>query len=255
MSKVSSRFFLHFFNFFGVFCFKYENNCLTVSNFAAVFNIIKMPLAYLVVHWLANQKIIFENIYGEMFDEIKDYSSFSRKLVLLCSSIVEWGSFVVIGMQMWKRQKVLSLITRSKEMLQSISQDWAKVFEKAATEVTIVVLLLLSFLFVLQFLIVKFNFSSVIYCLFLLYPYYVFLVSSGFVKICETFFVVLLKELEGEILSEKTVLSMEKYFTLTMKVKKIYDLNQAFAEIFEAQLTILTCCASVLMTLDVRKIS
>lgn len=244
MSPVLNRLEVFFYNFTSVFCVTKEKDVLRVSNFAAVCNILKMPfyLAFTVFSFTYFE----EELVHEKFDGLKQFSTFSKVLLLVTSITGLTSAFLFTVLQVVRRQEFTKFVNvwLQKQLAEEYFQQYRNDCFKYHTAEVIVV----SIHMLCQYLGAgKHSLISLVSSLVFMQPNIMLFGVLSFVTCFQNYVIALLTEFNDELIdfAQGAALNqrptMENYLKVSKKYQEIHEFVDQFRKCFGVQITLIFC--------------
>lgn len=258
MSKCATRFVLGFHNFCGTLNIKYEDESYCISRLVIIWNLVQVTMIVLVNAFIASDKITSEKeflatvVRAELI-ALDNFSIFSKMLIDCSTFTIQVLSISLCSIQLWKRGEIRKILNMSNEFI--LDEESQKKLQKVSTRNVIFSLFYFAVILTLQFIMaMKPSVFSIVVCFIFMNPYLVTTSFLSFMKNYEVFFVLLLKQFRRDlkILLRKSHFDDDHYQSLLRKYQKIYALNKEYKKTFGAQMTLVTCCLGIYLTIDVR---
>lgn len=254
MSKVSLETFVAFFNFTCILSIKHssDGSKMKTLKFLSVFNVLITPSAFFFSIFIMKSQFVRSFLFKNVVSEAKTFSTFSRNLILFSSQHLILTMILISLINLCRRGEILNFIKKISEvelefsLTSQLQALWKKLF---------IWLSFLLFIVSLSQFVSKMNVSLLSISSFVLcsYPYIVLTGWMSFLKAFELFFMILLKDFKFQlkIIQTKTAFGFQDYRVLMEKYHKIHALNSELQKVFGTQFTLLTCCVTVMTTLQV----
>ena len=256
MSKRALKFVFGFHNYCGFLYLKYRNGRFYTSKLFAFWIILRVVIIITVSIYVTKNEDFKSSVFKKELVKLKNISIFTKLLINISSIINLAGTSFLNIICLWKRKQILNLFNKCIEF--TLEEQSQKKFQKTSTRNSLLILiylfLFLSIKFVTQ---MKYSVSSIFVSAFLTHPLVVILNFLCFMKNSEIFFVLLLEQFERDLkkFSLKIYFNGQLYQKLIRKYQNIYELNKEYGKAFGAQITYMTCCISVLLTLQVNTLN
>ena len=254
MSERALKFVLGFHNYCGILNLEYKNGRFFRSNLFAILNIIRIAILIIIGVCVKTNKDFRSTVLRKELATLENFSIFTQILMnfALVTNVILYLFLNIICL--WKRGQILNLFNKCIEF--TLEEQLQKKFRNISTRNSLLILIYLFLCFFAQLITqMKYSVSSIIVSFILTHPFFVMLNFLCFMKNSEIFFVLLLEQFKNDL--EK--FSLKNYFDeqfsqkLIRKYQNIYELNKEYRKVFGVQITFMTCCINILLTIQVNK--
>lgn len=252
MSKFPSRFTLICYNVSGVSSIKMKNNIFEVSKFYAVLNPLVMILAFassLYVTFTASIHLMVNDTITASFDF---YSSLSIIVTVANAYLIKLFAIILTFLQLSKHRNGVELLNDCNQSLKDNKS--ADVLLQQSKKIMVCCISIFTVVFI-AFTCATTNWTVLSFVLGLLwsFPCVTLLVFMIFTKHLGMLLTTLLKGFRKDFkkLRNRTNFDENANDKLMRDYQNIYDLNQEFNKVFGFQLTMLTCCLTLIIILQV----
>lgn len=257
MSQVVTRFKLLLYNFGLVSSLKEENTVFKVSNFVAFSNVLKIPLVIVITMLVFTYPPISNEIVLDTLIELKGYSVFSKFSIHILVASTYITSIVFSLLQVKQRHEMCSFVNNLNGIF--LNEKYSQRFRKDNKIYSHSLLFVFMSISIVQYLgAVKISILSFFVSFFFIFPN-VFLFSVvSFVTGFESFVIASLEGLQEDFeefshqLFVQKDFGIETFLQLSRKYQNIYNLTEQFNDFFGAQLTLVTCHFTIILTFGVR---
>lgn len=251
MSKVSYRLLLFSFNMTSVLMFNYTGHHFKISKTTLGLNCLKLPLSIFVGICIYSSPSLYNQLILSF--EKKNYSLFSRNLMVFCNRFASFTALVICFVNIWKRDDILKLLNQANNLRKTNNEIFKKYFFKNLMKVSWAVYLFSLTILLIQLLCMKKQFIVIFPAFLFVYPYILVTNFLGFVKCFEIFLISLLKQFHEDLeqISSKCF-EVQIYVEFSKKYREIEKVSKSFNEVFGAQLSLVTSCVAIATLLDVR---
>lgn len=253
MSKVSLRFFLLFFNTFGILSIRKNKNHLKTSNFLTLINIFKLPLVIVFSYFVLTNIPLRQFIYkDDVIFRNRYYSAFTKFLILVTGRIVHISTLATCLVNFHRRGKILNLIRRIYKM--ELSAEYALQLKLYWTRLFFILSFLILVVKITAFT-SKMNISvlSLICHIITSIPYHIISGYLVLIKAFEIFFILALKDFREtlNVVLKRSNLNMKDYKLLAVTYRDICEMNKYFGKAFGTQITIIVICVIAVLIFQV----
>lgn len=184
------------------------------------------------------------------------YSNFSKVLIVTTSQINQLTTLLICLTNFWRQHQIRDFLNEAAELKldDKCALKFKNFWRKHLTLMTILFFLIAGTQFVTK---INLSILSSFYFSILLYPYFFITAFLSFLKTFEYFFTVCLKDFKHalQMCLSNPVLSSSSYHELTQKYQKMFELCESFNKVFGLQVTLTTCCVSVMTTFQVNNVN
>lgn len=242
------RLYLSSFNFFGVFCFTFDNDKLKILHLHEWLNLLKLPIVLILSVLLTSITSWQDEVLNYDIIHLEKYSIFSKKLILVAIYFEQISAFWLCAVNYYYRREILNFV--NKTLSNALSDAFREKFRKICNREILFFAILTSSLTFVQFLTsTNFKPASLLAHVIILYPYCAFMAFKCLLKTYEWFFVIMLQDFRNDLEQCEDAIA---YQSLLTKYQKISSLNQDFNNVFGLQTTIASFSDVVLFVFQVK---
>lgn len=240
------------YSFLGVLAVKARQKQVKVSKLLAYFNALKPIVVLIFTLVIMNNPTSRRRLMKNDRALSMLYSNFSQILIITTSQINQLTTLLICLTNFWRQNQIRDFLNAVTELKldEKCSLKFKKFCIRHFTLMTILFLLIAGTQFVTK---VNFSLLSSVYFSILLYPYLFMTAFLSFLKMFEYFFTVCLKDFKHalKMYLNKPVLSSSCYHEMMKKHQKMFELCESFNKVFGLQVTLTTCCVSVMTIFQV----
>lgn len=240
------------YNVLGILSLRSYKKSFKVSKLLAWFNVTKICLVYFLTFALLTNQQLRRIIFNFNMSDSKIYSLFVQFTSFASNQIPKIVALLLCLVQFKKRQEISDFFNQMNVV--KFGEDLSKKLRSLFWTYLMWRLLIFTAITTAQFA-AKFKFSTIacVYAFTLLYPHIILGSTESILIFFENFLVIYLQDLRYTLESNlsKTVFDTEMFEKLAINCEKIFALNESFHKSFGNQLTIMTCSATILTTLQV----
>lgn len=254
MWKVLHRYALYFFNFSGVFFFKYEDNRFEISKIAIVWNILATPLAIIFFYFLITASFLQDIIFDIEKLNFDQFSKFSLSLMAVATFFLHCAVILSGFLQLWKRRELSNLLNEVSELHSLLDDCLKEKFYNRAMQNILISSFICATNVLIQFSVLKMSGLSFVVSVVICRPY---LVTIGFLACIKTFEAFIVVSNQGfdknlDALLKKPKFDFDECRRLATNYRRIHRLSEKINNDFEFALTTITCYFTFITTLGVR---
>lgn len=224
----------------------------TISRFFLVFNVLKYFFSCSFAFYVFSDLKVHILLLRSIMDSTDNYSKFSKFLAALSVKLVHITSLTVLFVQFFKSSKIVKLLHQFNESLLQSSPSAVERFQIKWKKHSIEIFFPFCFILSIQ-LFTKFrlSFLSLGSFLILFQPFLLMTGFLSFMKTIEYLFEILIYDFIKCLQDAQRPSSSEKKESLLINYQRIYDLSNEFNKTFGIQVTLMTCCITVMTTIQV----
>lgn len=254
--KTSHRLVLFSYNFSSVLSFKYIDHSFEISRTQSIMNCFMLPLSIIFTFLLFSSRQLQDKLIDEQASVKETITIISGVTIIFSNFSTMITTLTICFVNLGRQKRILIFLNSARNFRYRMREEIDERFLKKLKKVSLLVNLIIFMFVIMQFSYMKKSLLSFVPILLILYPISVFINFLAFVKSFEFFFSALLRNFRMEV--EETLLSksnMTDIVQLMRHYNEIYKLNQEFINLFGIQLTAVTCCSSIMTTVDVSVIA
>lgn len=245
---------LSLFNFFSILCLKYEKKVFNISKIHSILNLVKLPLALALTFALSISAEFRKEVTRDEIVILENFSVFSIVLMVILSVLVDLTALLICFTQWLNRREIERIFNRASRFLKFLDNNQVAEFRIKILKINFVLFILSAWFILLQNSVLNLTWKALVSGLLIVYPFFVIINFWILLKFSELFFITCLRNYDRKVkimLNNQSCVSENSETLLLIEHHDLYSLSQQFNKVFGTQITIVTCCVSLMTTLDV----
>lgn len=232
MSLGKVRWFLHFYNFFGILSLKIKNEKFEISNTVAISNLLKMPFVYTFSSFVLMYPPLMEQIYDFEFAPFKTFSIFASISMWITFSVMNMTCFIFCVVQFFKRHQIRKLANICVKI--KLRNDFLEKAHKRSRNESWKIFSIFALLAISQYAsTLRGSLVTMVCNLIISYPNMLMLAYASFLKSFEFFLSAHLDSFQCN-LNEAIIKNSKKIESLLAQFDHIYEISEEFNSAFGA---------------------
>lgn len=216
-------------------------------------NLFKLPLALTVTLFMSISAEFTKEITRDEIVSLDNFSVFSIVLMVILSVLVDLSALLLCLVQWFNRREIEKILNQALRFFRFFDSDQVAELKNRIFKINLVLFIVSIWYISLQNSVLNVSWKAMLSGLFIMYPFFVIINFWIFLKFSELFFISCLRNFYRKVkrLLSNQSCDLQNLETLLVEHHEIYNLSTQFNRVFGAQITIVTCCVSLMTTLHV----